>query len=96
MQIQNMALNDYPAVYQLWPNAPAMGLNDADDALTGIARFFRRNPNTCFVATEEGRVIGAMPAGHDGRRGTVYHTAAAAGRRGRGVGRELVRGLTGA
>ena len=90
MQIRTMNILDYDAVHQLWLDTPGMGLNDVDDAPVGIERFLNRNPHTCFVAVAQGRVIGAILAGHDGRRGYIYHTAVAARRRGQGVGRALV------
>ena len=32
-----------------------------------------RNPNTCFAAVSDGRIIGVILTGHDGRRGLVHH-----------------------
>lgn len=69
MTIRQMQINDYEAVYQLWQKTPGMGLNTTDDSREGIAAYLNRNPKTCFVAEEAGRVIGAILAGHDGRRG---------------------------
>ena len=51
----------------------------------------KRNPNTCFVAEDDGgRIIGAILAGHDGRRSRIYHTAVDPDARGRGIGSILV------
>ena len=47
-------------------------------------------PLHCFVATQQGRVIGAILAGHDGRRGYIGHTAVAPAFQRRGIGRRLV------
>ena len=87
--IRLMTLDDYDAVYALWLRCAGMGLNDVDDSREGIARYLRRNPDTCFVA-EDGGVVGVIMAGHDGRRGYVYHTAVDPARRGEGIGRALV------
>lgn len=84
-----MTIEDYPAVYDLWMNTPGMGLNTTDDSEEGIRRYLLRNPNTCFVAEEDGRMVGVILAGHDGRRGYIYHTAVLQEYRGRQIGRQL-------
>ena len=89
--IRPMTLTDYDQLRALWLSTPGMGLNDLDDSREGIARFLARNPRTCFVATENGfDVTGAIMAGHDGRRGYIYHTCVRTDRQGEGVGRALV------
>ena len=90
MTFRLMAMEDYPACYNLWRNTPGMGLNSLDDSAEGIARYLQRNPNTCFVAEEEGQLLGAILAGHDGRRGHISHTAVAAHAQRRGIGAQLV------
>lgn len=75
MDIRQMTLDDYTAVYTLWHTCKGMGLNNLDDSQYGIARFLRRNPDTCFVAEESGQIVGVILAGNDGRRGYIYHTA---------------------
>ena len=81
---------DYESLYRLWCNTPGMGLNTMDDSRAGIERYLRRNPSTCFVAEDGGEIVGAILAGHDGRRGFIYHTAVAIPFRGRGIGKALV------
>ena len=90
MTIRAMRLTDYDAVYALWRACAGMGLNDYDDSREGIARYLRRNPETCFVAEDGGAIVGAVLSGHDGRRGHINHLAVAPGYRRRGVGRALV------
>jgi len=50
-----------------------------------------RNPGISFVATDGGQTVGAVLAGHDGRRGFLYHLAVDAAHRRRGIGQALVR-----
>ena len=90
MQIRPMDISDYDEVYRLWVATPGMGLNDVDDSRDGIARYLARNPSTCFVAEDGGRLVGVILSGHDGRRGFIYHTCVAADVRLAGVGRALV------
>ncbi|MBR3504831.1 MAG: GNAT family N-acetyltransferase [Clostridia bacterium] len=84
-----MTIGDYDAVYALWLSCPGMGLNNLDDSREGIERYLRRNPDTCFVAEDGGRIVGAILAGHDGRRGVISHTAVSPAHRREGVGRRL-------
>jgi len=90
LTIRLMTPADYPACYDLWLRTPGMGLNRVDDSADGIARYLKRNPSTCFVAEEEGRIVGVILAGHDGRRGHISHTAVDSAFRRRGIGGQLV------
>ncbi len=67
-----------------------MRLNNLDDSKNGVEAFLKRNPETCFVAAEEGRLVGVIMAGHDGRRGYIYHTAVCPNQRNRGIASALV------
>ena len=81
---------DYDSVYSLWKNTPGMGLNAADDSRDGIEKYLKRNPTTSFVAECDGSIVGAIMAGHDGRRGFLYHTAVLPEYRDRGIAKSLV------
>lgn len=90
MNIRIMTIADYDAVYALWLSCKGIGLNNLDDSRDGIERFLERNPETCFVAEDGDRIIGAIMAGNDGRRGYIYHTAVSPDRRREGVAKRLV------
>ena len=90
MNIRPMTIADYDGVYDLWISTPGMGLNATDDSREGIAQYLRRNPATCFVAEEAGRIVGVIIAGHDGRRGFIYHTAVRPECRKQGIATQLV------
>ncbi|MBQ8619582.1 MAG: GNAT family N-acetyltransferase [Clostridia bacterium] len=90
MSIRGMTMEDYDSLFALWLSCKGMGLNDVDDSREGVARYLARNPNTCFVFEENGRLVGAIMAGHDGRRGYIYHTAVSPDCRRRGIGALLV------
>ena len=90
MIIRLMKPEDYDSVYALWLSCTGMGLNDLDDSREGIAKFLRRNPSTCFVAEDGGALVGAILAGHDGRRGHISHAAVAPDHRRQGIGKALI------
>lgn len=79
----------YNEVFALWQQCEGVGLNDADSRESTRA-YLRRNPGMSFVAVAGGRIVGAILAGHDGRRGFLHHLAVHPGFRRRGVGRRLV------
>lgn len=90
MIIRKMKLSDYETVYALLLSCKGMGLNDVDDSRTGIEKFLNRNPETCFVAEINDKLIGVIMAGNDGRRGYIYHTAVHPDFRNQGIARTLV------
>ena len=85
-----MTIDDYEGVYRLWINTPGMGLNTTDDSREGIDQYLRRNPTSCFIAEEAGEIVGSILAGHDGRRGFIYHLSVAVSHRKKGIGKALV------
>ena len=86
-----MTLEDYPALFALWNSVPGFnrGLRSLDDSQTGIQKFLERNPNTCFVAQFGNEVVGGILAGHDGRRGYIYHAIVLPEHQGKGIGKKL-------
>ena len=91
IEYRNMRPEDYSAVYDLWIHTPGMGLNSTDDSEEGIRKYLKRNPNTCFVALENEKIVGVILSGHDGRRGFIHHTAVLPSYRGRHIGKTLVK-----
>jgi ribosomal protein S18 acetylase RimI-like enzyme len=49
-----------------------------------------RDSDLFLVAEENGRIIGTVIGGFDGRRGLIYHLAVSASSRGRGIGSRLM------
>ena len=71
--IRRMKIEDYPLVYGLWTRCTGFTMRDIDDSEDAIKTFLKRNPDTCFVAEDDGgRIIGAILAGHDSRRSRIY------------------------
>lgn len=90
MNIRTMTIADYEAVYALWLSCKGMGLNNLDDSREGIERYLNRNPETCFVAEENGKIVGVILSGNDGRRGFIHHTAVSPEHRRKGIATALV------
>lgn len=90
MEIVEMKISNYEDIFILWTSTPGMGLRNLDDSKEGIDKFLRRNPTTNFIAEEDGKIVGSILCGHDGRRGYIYHTAVDMRYRGKGIGKKLV------
>ena len=88
--VRKMTIEDYPQVYALWMTIKGFAIRSIDDSEAGVARFLKRNPDTSVVAVEDGRVVGAILCGHDGRRGCMYHVCVNPDYRMRGIGKEMV------
>jgi len=88
--LRRFTADDYPAARALWEATPGVGLSDADEHQP-IRQFLERNPGLSFVAEENGRLLGTILCGHDGRRGLIHHLVTARDARRRGIGRELLR-----
>lgn len=89
MQVRVMTIEDYPQVYALWMSIHGFAIRTVDDSREGVEKFLKRNPATSVVAVEDGRVIGAILCGHDGRRGCFYHVCVAEDKRQRGIGKQM-------
>ena len=90
INIRVMTISDYEEIYDVWINTPGMGLNSTDDSKEGIEKYLKRNPTTSFVAECDGKVVGVIMAGHDGRRGYLHHTAVLSAYRNQGIAKTLV------
>ena len=81
---------DYDAVLVLWSTVGPgvhVGPSDSRDA---IARKLERDPDLFLVAESDGRLVGSVIGGWDGRRGIVYHLAVDVEYRRQGVGLALM------
>lgn len=85
-----MTIEDYDEVCSLWKSIKGFAIRSVDDSREGVEAFLRRNPLTSVVDVEDGKIVGAILCGHDGRRGCLYHVCVAEEYRRRGIGKEMV------
>lgn len=90
MLIRTMTIEDYDQVRTLWMKIKGFGIRSVDDSREGVERFLKRNPETSVVAEEDGKIVGAILCGHDGRRGCLYHVCVDEQYRMRGIGKAMV------
>jgi ribosomal protein S18 acetylase RimI-like enzyme len=89
-RIRHMKSGDSRDVLALWTATPGVGVDPVCDSRAGLSRYLKRNPKSSFIAVADGKIVGTVLAGHDGRRGYLYHLAVAPGFRRHGIARALV------
>lgn len=82
-------INDYDQMYNLWKNIEGIGLSDSDTK-ENIEKFLNKNQGLNYICEEEGKIIGTILCGEDGRRGYLYHLAVDKDYRRKGIGTKLV------
>lgn len=88
--IRTMTIEDYQGVHDLWMSIKGFAIRSVDDSREGVEMFLKRNPTTSVVAVEDGKIVGSILCGHDGRRGCLYHVCVAEQYRRRGIGKAMV------
>lgn len=93
MNYRKITIQDYEKMLDLWNSVEMTkkALNPVDDSLDGIARYLKRNPDTCFAAVNnDGELCGVILSGHDGRRGIVHHLCVSPKYQRQGIASKLV------
>ncbi len=90
MKLRTMTIEDYEEVFALWTKIRGFGIRSIDDSKEGIEMFLKRNPSTSVVAEEDGKIVGSILCGHDGRRGCLYHVCVDEDHRRKGIGKAMV------
>ena len=89
-EIRTMTIEDYQGVHDLWMTIKGFAIRSIDDSREGVASFLKRNPTTSVVAVADGKIVGSILCGHDGRRGCLYHVCVDEACRMHGIGKSMV------
>ena len=88
MMIRPMTKEDYDEIFAMWQITTKRALSKADER-SQIERYLDRNPGMSQVAVVDGKIVGTVLAGHDGRRGFIHHMAVLPEYRRRHIGHRL-------
>ncbi len=88
MEIRAMTIADYDKVNELWQVTTKRALSNADSR-ENIEAYLKRNEGMSQVAVDDGKIVGTVLAGHDGRRGFIYHMAVHPDYRRHHIGKKL-------
>jgi ribosomal protein S18 acetylase RimI-like enzyme len=82
--------DDFKEIVQLWKSAgPGIHISPSD-SLEEIQKKQLRDPDLFLIAEVNGKLIGTVLGGFDGRRGIVYHLAVSESYRKKGIGESLM------
>lgn len=88
--IRELRASDLDAALKLWNVSFSAGYSGQFDTKERLLTYLERNPNLSSVAClQSGELVGALLCGHDGRRGSIYHTAVYEKYRQNGIGRRM-------
>lgn len=88
MTIRPMTKGDYDEVYAMWQTTSKRAISNADSR-EQIERYLDRNDGMSQVAVIDGKIVGTVLAGHDGRCGFIHHMAVLPQYRRRKIGHSL-------
>jgi ribosomal protein S18 acetylase RimI-like enzyme len=87
IELSAMSAQDYDQVWALWNRCE--GLSQCDSR-SQVEHLLQCHPELSFVARRQQEVVATILAGHDGRRGYLYHLAVDPTCRKQGLARQLV------
>lgn len=88
--LRPMTPQDFDEVHDLWMTIQGFGIRSLDDGKEDVTRFIKRNPTTSVVAVSDGRIVGSILCGNDGRQGCLYHVCVEKQFRRMGIGTQMV------
>ncbi|MCK4506808.1 MAG: GNAT family N-acetyltransferase [Candidatus Aegiribacteria sp.] len=84
-----MKKDDYSSLVELWSGFPGTTMTGSDSR-EGFESFLEMNGEYCFSVLLNNRIVGSVMAGHDTRRGYIYHLAVDESLQGKGTGAALM------
>lgn len=88
IQIKEMVISDYDEIFAMWQITSKRALSKADER-EEIERYLNRNKGLSQVAVVDGKIVGTVLAGHDGRRGFIHHMAVMPEYRRKGIAKAM-------
>ncbi len=88
--IRGMKKSDLEEALKLWRISFNVGFSTKFDTKEILIKYLDRNPELSSIAcTKNDKIVGALMCGHDGRRGSIYHTSVYNEYRNKGIGRMM-------
>lgn len=87
IELSAMSARDYDQVWALWSRCEGLSQGDSRSQ---VEHLLQCHPGLSFVARRQQEVVATILAGHDGRRGYLYHLAVDPTCRKQGLARQLV------
>lgn len=88
VQIKDMSIDHYDEIFAMWQITSKRALSKADSR-EEIERYLNRNKGLSQIAVIDGKIVGTVLAGHDGRRGFIHHMAVMPEYRRKGIAKSM-------
>lgn len=88
VQIKEMTIDCYEEIFAMWQITSKRALSKADRR-EEIERYLKRNSGLSQIAVADGKIVGTVLAGHDGRRGFIHHMAVLPEYRRKGIAKAM-------
>lgn len=75
MKIRKMKTSDFAGMHALWIRTGGLYIADLETEKREAEMMINMNKNSCFVAEENGEIIGTIFGIFNGRRAWIYHLA---------------------
>ena len=89
IEIRGMIVDDYDQAMDPWLRTPKFGAYPRAYTTDRLAAYLARNPGLSTVAIADGRVIGTVLCGHDGRKGSMYNVTVSSEHRMQGIAKKM-------
>lgn len=89
-KIKKMTILNYDNIIKFWKSIDGLNITE-DDCYDGLKIYLERNPKLNYIVINDGKIIGTIKCGHDGRRGYLHHLAVDNNYRGKGIGKKLIK-----
>ena len=90
VEIRPMTIDDYDEIFAMWQITTKRALSEADSR-ENIDFYLKRNPGMSQVAVVDGKIVGTVLCGHDGRRGFIHHMAVAENYRRHNIAKKMAK-----
>ena len=88
VQIKEMTIDCYDEIFAMWQITSKRALSEADQR-EEIEYYLNRNKGLSQIAVADGKIVGTVLAGHDGRRGFIHHMAVMPQYRRKGIAKAM-------
>lgn len=88
MELRLMQKDDFSVLYDLWKKV-GLGLSDVAEEEQQLEIMLKCNPGSCFVATNNGAIIGSVVGTFAGGRAWISHLAVLPEYQQKGIGSRL-------
>jgi len=88
VQIKEMTIDCYDEIFAMWQITSKRALSKADEK-DEIEYYLNRNKGLSQIAVADGKIVGTVLAGHDGRCGFIHHMAVLPEYRRRGIAKAM-------